>query len=67
MVFVYVVFVRLFKYTLSSLADLLSDEEVHRPKVSELTQSSPDPITTSGSWQQDPLKSTMWLGTEDGW
>ena len=60
-------FVYLFKYTLSSLADLLSDEEVHRPKVSELTQSSPDPITTSGSWQQDPLKSTMWLGTEDGW
>ncbi|XP_076447070.1 rho guanine nucleotide exchange factor 17-like isoform X2 [Babylonia areolata] len=46
--------------------DLQSDEEVHRPKVSELTQSSPDPITTSGSWQQDPVKSTMWLGTEDG-
>ncbi|KAK7096810.1 rho guanine nucleotide exchange factor 17-like [Littorina saxatilis] len=44
----------------------LSDEEVHRPKVSELTQSLPDPITTSGSWLQDPLKSTMWLGTEDG-
>ncbi|KAK7475293.1 hypothetical protein BaRGS_00033440 [Batillaria attramentaria] len=48
------------------VGDLLSDEEVHRPKVSELTTSSPDPITTSGSWQQDPLKSTMWLGTEDG-
>lgn len=48
------------------VGDLLSDEEVHRPRVSELTTSSPDPITTSGSWQQDPLKSTMWLGTEDG-
>lgn len=49
------------------LTDLLSDEDIHRPRVSELTQSSPDPITTSGTWQQDPLKSTMWLGTEDGW
>lgn len=28
--------------------------------------SNPDPITV-GSWIQDSLKSTMWLGTEDGW
>lgn len=28
--------------------------------------SNPDPITV-GSWIQDSHKSTMWLGTEDGW
>lgn len=48
------------------VGELLSDDEAPKPKVSELTESSPDPITTSGNWDQDPAKSTMWLGTEDG-
>lgn len=47
--------------------ELMSDDEAPKPKVSELTESSPDPISTSGNWEQDPAKSTMWLGTEDGW
>lgn len=49
------------------ISEIMPDEEVSKPKVSELTESSPDPITTSGNWDQDPAKSTMWLGTEDGW
>ncbi|XP_059178943.1 rho guanine nucleotide exchange factor 17-like isoform X2 [Physella acuta] len=48
------------------VGELISDDEAPKPKVSELTESSPDPITTSGNWDQDPAKSTMWLGTEDG-
>lgn len=48
------------------VGELPSDEEVPKQKVSEFTESSPDPITTSGNWDQDPSKSTMWLGTEDG-
>ncbi|GFS12138.1 rho guanine nucleotide exchange factor 17 [Elysia marginata] len=49
------------------VGELHSDDDVPKRKVSELTESSPDPITTSGNWDQDPSKSTMWLGTEDGW
>ncbi|GFO47662.1 rho guanine nucleotide exchange factor 17 [Plakobranchus ocellatus] len=48
------------------VGELQSDDDVPKRKVSELTESSPDPITTSGNWDQDPSKSTMWLGTEDG-
>ncbi|KAK3599920.1 hypothetical protein CHS0354_012562 [Potamilus streckersoni] len=39
---------------------------VKRSPPSQYTQSSPDPITLTGSWTQDPHKGTMWLGTEDG-
>ncbi|RUS82014.1 hypothetical protein EGW08_010241, partial [Elysia chlorotica] len=48
------------------VGELHSDDDIPKRKVSELTESSPDPITTSGNWDQDPSKSTMWLGTEDG-
>lgn len=44
----------------------VEDYVVKRPQPSQFTQSSPDPIATTGSWAQDPHKSTMWLGTEDG-
>jgi len=47
--------------------DVISEIEVKRPPPSDLTQSSPDTITLSGNWTQDAFKSTMWLGTEDGW
>ncbi|KAK3099343.1 hypothetical protein FSP39_002973 [Pinctada imbricata] len=40
--------------------------EIKPLNVSEITQSTPDSITCSGNWNQDPHKSTMWLGTEDG-
>lgn len=46
---------------------VISEIEVKRPPPSDLTQSSPDTITLSGNWTQDAFKSTMWLGTEDGW
>lgn len=46
---------------------IFSEIEVRRPPPSDLTQSSPDTITVSGNWTQDAFKSTMWLGTEDGW
>ncbi|XP_041358523.1 rho guanine nucleotide exchange factor 17-like isoform X2 [Gigantopelta aegis] len=47
--------------------DVPSDDDItKRPAVSPLTRSTPDPISTTGSWVQDAQKSTMWLGTEDG-
>ncbi|XP_076467848.1 rho guanine nucleotide exchange factor 17-like [Babylonia areolata] len=48
------------------VGDLLSDEEITPPRVSEMTANSPDPFSPVGTWVQDPHKSTMWLGTEDG-
>ncbi|XP_067663599.1 rho guanine nucleotide exchange factor 17-like [Haliotis asinina] len=49
------------------VGDLASDDDAPpRPVISPLTQSSPDPIMTTGNWMQDAQRSTMWLGTEDG-
>ncbi|XP_022323866.1 rho guanine nucleotide exchange factor 17-like isoform X2 [Crassostrea virginica] len=57
----------------------VDDEEGKIPPPADLPEPLPDPITpnpdpvvsnpdpvTVGSWIQDSLKSTMWLGTEDG-
>ncbi|XP_050417239.1 rho guanine nucleotide exchange factor 17 [Patella vulgata] len=44
----------------------ISDEEGSKPVPTPTFKSTPDPITTSGNWVQDAMKSTMWLGTEDG-
>lgn len=62
------------------LIALSVDEEGKIPPPADLPEPLPDPITpnpdpvvsnpdpvTVGSWIQDSLKSTMWLGTEDGW
>ncbi|KAL8587625.1 hypothetical protein ACOMHN_045314 [Nucella lapillus] len=48
------------------VGDLLSDEEIYPPRLSEMMPNSPDPFSSNSNWQQDPHKSTMWLGTEDG-
>jgi len=49
--------------------NVLAEEEEKEEKRPSGTQNQgqPDTFTTTGSWSQDPLKSTMWLGTEDGW
>lgn len=44
-----------------------TEEEEKKASGSQGTPGAPDTFTTTGSWSQDPLKSTMWLGTEDGW
>ncbi|KAH3843698.1 rho guanine nucleotide exchange factor 17-like [Dreissena polymorpha] len=45
----------------------VEDYEGKRPSMSSQgDKSSQDSILTTGSWIQDRLKSTMWLGTEDG-
>jgi len=41
--------------------------EVKPSNLSTFSPSAPDPITMTGNWRQDAHKSTMWLGTEDGW
>ncbi|KAL5012289.1 hypothetical protein ScPMuIL_010840 [Solemya velum] len=46
--------------------EILDDINISRLPVSQYTESSPDPISQTGSWSQDSHKSTMWLGTEDG-
>lgn len=45
---------------------LISDEDC-QPSRPLMADSGHDTITQSGTWTQEAHKSTMWLGTEDGW
>jgi hypothetical protein len=45
---------------------LTAEEEPKRSTPTKMT-GNPESFTTTGSWTQNPAKSTMWLGTEDGW
>ena len=46
---------------------ITAEEEPKRSPPNKLSTGNPESFTTSGSWTQNPAKSTMWLGTEDGW
>lgn len=44
-----------------------AEEEAKRAPLQKVPSAvNQESFTTSGSWTQDPQKSTMWLGTEDG-
>ncbi|XP_053399167.1 rho guanine nucleotide exchange factor 17-like [Mercenaria mercenaria] len=54
---------------ISTRSLFVEEEEQKRPPPtppSKLPTGNPESFTTSGSWTQNPAKSTMWLGTEDG-
>lgn len=54
------------KNLLKLLFHSFSDEEAPSSPT-EANQDNSDPNTTTTRWMHDTMKSTMWLGTEDGW